>query len=560
MYRERFPQVNRQFFSTSVLMRCFGSVGLSIGFVVLLAGPLTAQTQEQELVARGTVFEDLDGDRKLTGTDRPMPGVRVSNGIDIVLTCDKGGYELPISPGGAVFVIKPRGFMTPVNELNLPRFFYLHKPAGSPALKYPGSQPTGPLPQSIDFPLYPLDEPDLFEVILFGDPQPRNVTEVDYIAQDVVRGLIGSQSAFGVTLGDIVFDDLSVMGPLNEAVALVGIPWYNVIGNHDVNTDMKTRELINETFENHYGPSYYSFDRGQVHFVVLDNIGWGELTDQPGVFQFRAEFGKQQLEFLRRDLALIPDEQMVVLMMHVPLMGTADTADLFRLIEDRPLCISLSAHTHNHTHVFFDNNRGWNGPQPHHHIVNVTVSGNWWAGKKDERGIPHTMMSDGGPNGHTVLRFNGGKYEMDYHAAGVEAGDQMRIILPEYIASSAISGMPMYVNVFNGSNRSQVEYRIDRGEAWTPMLQVEEYDPSYLALLAEDKLHEIFGGTRMGNANLSSHLWRVELAGSWTPGVHLIEVQTTDMHGRQFLGQRSIRVTGAGNCKPATVGKPEVNY
>ena len=36
------------------------------------------------------------------------------------------------------------------------------------------------------------------------------------------------------------FDDLSVMEPHNQSVALIGIPWYNVIGNHDLNTDAQT--------------------------------------------------------------------------------------------------------------------------------------------------------------------------------------------------------------------------------------------------------------------------------------------------------------------------------
>ena len=63
-------------------------------------------------------------------------------------------------------------------------------------------------------------------------------------------------------LGDIVFDDLSVMEPLNQAIALIGLPWYNVIGNHDLNMDAPNDELSDETFERFYGPAYYSFDHG----------------------------------------------------------------------------------------------------------------------------------------------------------------------------------------------------------------------------------------------------------------------------------------------------------
>ena len=178
-----------------------------------------------------------------------------SNGKQIVLTDQLGRYQLPVEADSAIFVIKPSGFRTSLDDNNLPQFYYLHKPDGSPKLKYPGVAPTGPLPQSIDFPLYEQTEPEAFKILLFGDPQPRNNLEVDYISQDVVSELIGDTSAFGVTLGDIAFDNLKTFKSLNQSIAMIGIPWYNVLGNHDLNLDAKTRKNINETFEATYGPS-----------------------------------------------------------------------------------------------------------------------------------------------------------------------------------------------------------------------------------------------------------------------------------------------------------------
>src|SRR5690606_8316469 len=99
--------------------------------------------------------------------------------------------------------------------------------------------PTGPLPASIDFPLYPQEEPGQFRAILFGDPQPRNQQEIDFMAHDVLPELIGTDAAFGVTLGDIAFNNLEVFEPQARAIAVLGIPWYNVIGNHDVNYDAR---------------------------------------------------------------------------------------------------------------------------------------------------------------------------------------------------------------------------------------------------------------------------------------------------------------------------------
>src|SRR5690606_34870642 len=105
---------------------------------------------------------------------------------------DDGRYELAVQGDRNVFVLKPRSWRTPLSEDNLPQFYYIHKPHGSPPLQYPGVAPTGPLPESVDFPLYPQPEPNQFKAILFGDPQPRNLKEVEFVAHDVVEELIGT--------------------------------------------------------------------------------------------------------------------------------------------------------------------------------------------------------------------------------------------------------------------------------------------------------------------------------------------------------------------------------
>lgn len=184
-----------------------------------------------------------NGNQTFDEGDEPLAGIRVSNGHQIVRTNDQGVYELTVDDDNILFVIKPRNWRTPLSEDMLPRFYYIHKPNGSPDLRYGGVEPTGPLPESVDFPLYPQEEPDDFKAILFGDTQPRNQREVDWIAHDVVEELVGTDASFGVTLGDIAFNDLTTMEPLNRTIALLGIPWYNVAGNHDINFDAKPASM-----------------------------------------------------------------------------------------------------------------------------------------------------------------------------------------------------------------------------------------------------------------------------------------------------------------------------
>jgi len=433
---------------------------------------------------------------------------------------------------------------------NLPKFFYLHKPDGSPKLKFPGVEPTGALPQSIDFPLYRQEEPENFKILLFGDPQPRNQLEVDYISHDVVSELIGDDSAFGVTLGDIAFDNLKTFKTLNQSIAMIGIPWYNVIGNHDINLDVKTRKNINETFEAHYGPSYYSFDYGQVHFVVLDNIDWAAPTEKNNRYHYVGNFGKEQLEFLEKDLSMIPESQMVVLMMHVPIMGIKDKGDLFKLIEKRPYCVSISGHTHDHRHLFLGKEDGFNGQQKHHHIVNVTVSGSWWSGAKNDNGIPHTMMADGGPNGYSIMNFNESGYQLDYKVAGRPASDQLRVHVPRTIDTNDTGKQEVWVNVYNGSEKSTVEMSID-GSDWTKLEKKFAIDPYYAMLAERDAAIE----PKLSKPKNSYHLWYGKLPAGITSGAHLVRVKTTDMHGRVYHAHRSIRVTGKAIPKSTEVKK-----
>ena len=516
-----------------------------------------AQDSKTGLVASGVVFIDNDADGKLGPNDNYFSGVKVSNGKEIVKTNERGQYELPLEEDSVIFVIKPTGFRSSLSDNNLPEFYYVHKPNGSPQLKYPGSKPTGNLPKSIDFPLYQQSEPENFKIILFGDPQPRNKQEVDYITHDVVSELIGNNmgSSFGVSLGDLAFDNLETLDPMNQSIAMIGIPWYNIIGNHDLNLDATERKHINETFEDIYGPTYYSFDYGQVHFVVMDNIDWAAPTETKDRYHYFPNFGERQLEFLKNDLALIPETQMVVLLMHCPITSVKDKGQMFELIQDRPFCVSIAGHQHYHQHLFLGEEQGFKGKEKHHHIINVTVSGSWWGGVKNDRGIPHSTMGDGAPNGYSTMTFTRDTYQMDFKAAGRPADEQMRIHLPNVVEKSKIVETEVWVNVYNGSSRSTVEMAIDDDSEWTKLEQKIVPDPYYKALVESEKLISPPVEPKLASPKVSHHLWMTNLGSALEPGTHLLRVKTTDMHGRSFFGHRSFRVTGDPVSKPTTASE-----
>lgn len=219
---------------------------LACHLIALLALLLPAAAAARE--AKGLVFADANGNGLRDPDERGLAGVAVSNGREIVETDAAGRWRLPVDEDTIFFVIKPAGWATPVDAEGLPRFYYLHKPAGSPRLEHAGALPTGPLPASIDFALRERAEPARFTALLFGDTQTRNQQEIDYLAHDLIEGLVGSEAAFGVTLGDILFDDLAHYDALNAAVGQIGIPWHNVLGNHDENIDAADDAHADETF------------------------------------------------------------------------------------------------------------------------------------------------------------------------------------------------------------------------------------------------------------------------------------------------------------------------
>ncbi|KAA0140049.1 metallophosphoesterase [Gimesia chilikensis] len=530
-------------------MRRFTLTTVLLAGIFLLTQQGLSRAESSGKTATGYVFHDANQNRKFDAGEKTLPGVAVSNGLKVVRTDENGKYELPVTDDTILFVIKPRNWRTPLSKNLTPEFYYIHKPNGSPKSHFAGVAPTGPLPESVDFPLYPQKEPNQFRALFFGDPQPRDQKEIDYIAHDVIEDLVGTDASFGVTLGDILFDDLSLFESQARGIALLGIPWYNVIGNHDINYDAPNDRLSDETFERAFGPSYYSFDYGTVHFIVLDDIEW-IVTDETKKNKkkkgkYQGGLGKEQIEFVKNDLQQIPEDQLVVLMMHIPLVGVEDRQDLYRLIEKRPFCMSISGHTHHHEHRFITKEDGWRGAKPHHHIINVTVSGSWWSGAPDERGIPHTMMADGAPNGYSIITFDGKEYNLDFRAAGRAAKYQMNIIAPEAVTVDQVAETNVMVNVFNGSEKSKVEMQIGESGSWAPMERIVAIDPSFKKLSETENGVEGKSYRNLPKAKNSTHLWQAKLPDGLKSGTHLLRIRTVEMDGDEHVAGRVIRITPA---------------
>ena len=540
--------------------------------LALTAGPLYAET------ARGIVFEDTNGDGQRDAGEPGVPGAVVSNGREVVRTDADGAYRLPIKPGMILFVTKPADYRVPLDGDNLPRFFYIYAPDGTPdelGLRYRGIEPSGSLPESIDFPLQQTERQDRFKAIWFADPQPQTEAEIDYVRDDVVAEVIGTEAAFGITVGDIMYDDLSLLPRYNRIVAQVGVPWYNVPGNHELNFLAPNDRYSLETFKRTFGPPYYSFDYGQVHFVVIDDVHYlgsnaGRSQPNPrGRGNYEGRIDGDQLEWIVNDLRQVDAEKLVVFAMHIPLRSfntpesasrnVLDVEPFLNAIEHREHALVLHGHMHTAEHHYLGAELGYDRPEPLHQQIIATVSGSWWSGPLDERGIPVTEQRDGTPNGWYVMHVDGTDVRMEFRPAGKPRDFQLRITLDPWFWRHREDGARRYapgelirgritvdqvpstdiaVNLFNGGPRSTVTYRIGDREA-VAMEHTRRVDP-----FVEDLF--IHHGETMKSwvsTEPSSHVFVAPLPDDLGPGVHTIEVEAQDDWGQRHRSRLVFEVS-----------------
>ena len=509
-----------------------------------------AFTAFSQLTVSGYVFGDTNKNGRKDRREAGIPGVAVSNGIEVTVTNDKGYYTLPIGDDNTIFVIKPSGYKVPVDEHFIPKYYYHHKPNGSPeSFTYKGVSTTGKLPKSVDFALYKYNEPKDFTTIVFGDPQPYSIQDLDYFTQKIVADVQKTdKTLFGISLGDIVGDNLDLHPIYKERMKSLQLPWYNVMGNHDMNYDATSDLLSDETFQKNFGLANLAFNYGDAHFVILDNILY---PDPRGGKGYWAGYREDQLKFLENNLKLVPKNKLVVLSQHIQMKDNTggsyrleDRQRIFDLLKDFENVLIMSAHTHYQDQIEYTEIHGWKGKKPLHEYNVGTTSGDWYSGKLDERGLPDATMRDGTPQGYVFLNIKGNQYDVDYKVAGSAADYQMNIYAPKVVPHNGRTTSQIVVNFFMGSPGDVVEYRIDNGE-WRPMRYTEAVDPSYMMKLVEwDFTEKLLPGRRPSNAVNSTHLWTGAVQLNLEPGEHTIYVRATDRFGKTHNGQKKYKILG----------------
>ncbi|MEO6104152.1 MAG: calcineurin-like phosphoesterase C-terminal domain-containing protein [Pseudoxanthomonas sp.] len=509
---------------------------VSASIILLLMLPAATVYAKPALCGEGVVWEDLNSNGIHDPGERPLAGIKVSDGVKLALTDAAGRYQLAAGDGRTLFVIKPAGYDLPARSDGLPDFWSNLRTEAGPKLKY-GGIPVA-LAACRNFGLLPQADASTsanpLEVLVFSDSQTKSLADIDYYRRDIVEPLAGTHSAvLGITLGDLVNDDLSLYPKLNQVTRMLQVPWLHIAGNHDLDFDATRDEDSLLTYRNTYGPDTFAWEEAQAVFIGMDDVVYQPGEKPAYVGGLRAE----QFAFLEAYLPSVPKDRLLVIGVHIPFFDAkpnvetfrhADRARLFGLLKDFPHVLLLSGHSHTQQHVDHGIASDWHGATPLHEYNVGAACGAFWSGVKDAQGIPDTTMADGTPNGYASLQVGaGGEYSLAWHPAR-DPDRAMTLHAPEVLRKGAYPAFAVYANVFMGQDDTKVEYRIDQGK-WKAMVLVRQPDPDLLAEnMRDDSADTLRGYDRAPEAEPSRHLWRGALPTDLAVGEHRIEVHAND--------------------------------
>lgn len=439
-----------------------------------------------------TFLEDQKILGRVTSKGKGIANVVISDGFNVVQTDKNGHYEIAINP--------------------LAKFIWLSTPAGYEfktdsylAKHYVNVMSKG----ALNFEIITLKQNDnKHNFIIWADPQVKNKKDVEKMMQYSVPDTkkiiqsMGNVPVHGITVGDIVWDNHELFGEYNKAVVEMGIPFFQVLGNHDMDYRLGGDETSDATFSKHYGPTYFSFNRGKAHYVILDDVRYlGTERNYDGFIT------QAQLDWLAKDLKFVAKDALLIICTHIPIHSAVkNNADFYKVVADFTNVHVMSGHTHYNKNVIK------NGVYEHNH---GTVCGAWWTGP---------ICEDGTPSGYGVYEVNGTSLKWYYQPTGLSRKEQVHIFVDELTNQKRL-----IANVWNWDPEWKVEYFLD-GKAMGKMEQQTGYDPLSVKLYKGDQLP---AGRTFPEPSKTDHLFIAH----FEPSINKVKVVVTDRFGEQFTAE-----------------------
>ncbi len=438
-----------------------------------------------------------------------LKGIVISDGLNTVVTDEKGRFEMETDQDSRfVFISTPSGYLSSTlkGSTSLGGEYLFYKEIKKKVKSY-------------DFVVKknPVDDTN-HNIIAIADPQISERNELPDLQKhsdditEFVKTMDGDYT-FGLCLGDIVGWDHSIYPQYNKIMSKAGVDYRHVIGNHDMTNWGRSYETSLKNYEDMYGPAWYSFNVGAVHYIVLnDNFYVGRDYFYIGYIDER------QLAWLEKDLSYVPQGSRVVVSLHIP--TTLDKSDrdafqynriadnlcnktaLYKMLEPYKTMI-LSGHMHTADYEQISDNI---------FEINVTgLCGAWWCGE---------VCIDGSPAGFKIFDMNGSDIEWIYKGCGHPLDYQMKV----YVNNPDYPGQ-IVANVWDYDPAWKVEY-IEDGVCRGSMERFTAQDP-----LAKDLYKDPSSLKRTWvYAAPTENMFKASVS----EGAKTAEVRVTDRFGRVY--------------------------
>ena len=321
--------------------------------------------------------------------DGPVPGVVVSDGVEVTVTNEQGIYQLQSDKEwGYVFISVPAGYEVPAEGV-LPQFYKMMKGDASTA-------------ERVDFSLTAVDGQDDYKVLVLGDMHLANRTGdlkqfMEFTSDlNAYRALHQQEKMYAIALGDMTWDlywysnSYALPEYLNTINSQVkGLQIFHTIGNHDYDYKATNDRDAESRFMDYIAPTYYSFNLGKVHYVVLDDIDCSNY-DGTTSRDYEKRVSAGQLSWLAKDLSHVDKSVPLVVVMHAQVFYPSQT-DGFKVDHDVLNTTQLlnvldgykvhfiTGHTHMNYNVTPDD-AVTGGREVYEHNTGAICGSWWWSG------------------------------------------------------------------------------------------------------------------------------------------------------------------------------------
>ena len=444
-----------------------------------------------------------------------VENVVVSDGAEVTVTNEKSIYQLKSAKKwGYVFISVPSGYEVPSVGV-LPQF---HR-----ALKN-----SADVVERADFKLEKVDGQDSYKIFMLGDMHLANRTgDLGQFAQftsdltDYMTRHKG-EKMYALTLGDMTWDLYwysnsyyfpQYLNTINSQIKNLQI--FHTMGNHD--NDFQTRSDYDAAvkYVDQICPTYYSFNIGKVHYVVMDDIDCSSY-DGSTSRNYVKSLSAEQLDWLAKDLSYVAKTTPVVVAMHAQVFypttsgfkidhDPVNTLRLFDILDGYTVRF-VTGHTHKLFNVTPD------APIVDGHNFREYNSGSvcaswWWSGNLTP-GIH--IGTDGTPGGYGIWDVTGTDFQCLYKSTGWPEEYQFRSydlnnvhfsmadvpLMPSDISASVKNAYMQYVNAYPQNNDNEVLINnwnwnsdwtlsvVDENRKTLPYTEVWAYDPLHIAALS----------------------------------------------------------------------------